>query len=83
MGFLRYPIKSGIEWRGENTFIQGIFSSGNGGKSFPIAFPNAVLGVALSIGHGASDPAFYSALTTSSVTITDAKGAVSIIAVGY
>lgn len=62
---------------------QGIFSSGNGDKYFPIALPNAVLGIALSIGHGASDPAFYSALTTRYVTITDAKGAVSIIVVGW
>ena len=62
---------------------QGIFSSGNGDKYFPIALPNAVLGVALSIGHGASDPAFYSAFTKNYVTITDAKGAVSIIVVGW
>lgn len=61
---------------------QGIFSSGNGNKYFPIAFPDAVLGVAFSIGHGASDPAFYSALTKSYVAITDAKGAVSVIVVG-
>lgn len=83
MGFLRYAVKSGPVRIGENAFIQGIFSSGNGAKYFPIAFPTAVLAVAISIGHGASDPTYYSALDKSSVTIGDTKGALSIIAIGY
>lgn len=45
MGFLRYPIKSGIEWRGENTFIQGGHSDA-GSFTYPVAL-STVLGILL------------------------------------
>ena len=40
MGFLRYPIKSGLEWIRENTFIQGGVVYTN--TTFPIAFSSCL-----------------------------------------
>ena len=53
MGFLRYPIKSGIGVHGRNTFIQGgtCHAEGSYGNGYYNAFPIAFSSIAVVIPH--------------------------------
>lgn len=85
MGFLRYPIKSGIVRLGRNTFIQGRYIDGEDGASFslPISFPSAALfAISTDCGSGALSTATY--VSKSRVTVYhDRTISGSLLAVGY